>query len=67
MAIHQEQLDRAIEIARDFGVRRLILFGSAVTNPQQAHDLDLACDGVTGWNFYALGAKLEEVLQAPLT
>ena len=50
MAIQQEQLDRAVEIARTFGVRRLILFGSAATEPQRAHDLDLACDGVTGWN-----------------
>jgi predicted nucleotidyltransferase len=66
MAIQQEHLNRAIEIARSFGVRRLILFGSAATNPQQAHDLDLACDGVSGWKLYALGARLEEELQIPL-
>lgn len=29
MAIQQEQIERTIEIARAFGVSRLILFGSA--------------------------------------
>ena len=46
MTIHQEQLDRAIEIAENFGATRLILFGSAARNPEQAKDIDLACDGV---------------------
>jgi uncharacterized protein len=66
MAIAQEQINRAVDIARDFGVERLILFGSAATNPKEARDLDLACDGVSGWALYALGARLEEELQIPL-
>lgn len=66
MAIQQEQLNRAIDIARSFGADRLILFGSAATNPKQARDLDLACDGVPGWKLYALGARLEEELQVSL-
>lgn len=66
MAIQQEQIERTIEIARAFGVNRLILFGSAATDPRQARDLDLACDGVAGWQLYILGARLEEELQIPL-
>lgn len=66
MAIHQRQIDRAVALAKDFGVTRLILFGSAATNPLQARDLDLACDGVHGWKLYELGALLEEELQVPL-
>ena len=66
MAIAQEQINRAVDIAHDFGVERLILFGSAATNPKEARDLDLACDGVSGWALYALGARLEEELQIPL-
>jgi predicted nucleotidyltransferase len=66
MSIQQEQLDRAIEIAETFGATRLILFGSAATNPEQAKDIDLACDGVAGWKLFMLGARLEEELKMPL-
>lgn len=66
MTIHQEQLDRAIALAKVYGATRLILFGSAVTALEQARDLDLACDGVAGWKFYELGARLEEELRIPL-
>ena len=66
MAILSEHRERAVALAKAFGVTRLILFGSAVTEPSQARDLDLACDGVIGWKFYELGARLEEELQLPL-
>ena len=48
MAILSEHLERAVALAKAFGATRLILFGSAVTEPSQARDLDLACDGVIG-------------------
>jgi len=66
MTIQQEQLERAIALAKAYGATRLILFGSAATAPEQARDLDLACDGVSGWRFYELGARLEEELRIPL-
>ena len=66
MAIQKEQLDRAIALAKAYGVTRLILFGSAAIAPEQARDLDLACDVVTGWKFYELGARPEEELRVPL-
>ena len=66
MTVHQEQLIRAIEIAETFGATRLILFGSAAADLEQAKDIDLACDGVSGWKFFELGARLEEELKMPL-
>ncbi len=66
MAIRQEQIDRAVALAKAYGATRLILFGSAAAAPEQARDLDLACDGVAGWKFYELGARLEEELRIPL-
>ena len=60
MTIQLEQLARA------FGATRLILFGSALEDLSTARDLDLACDGISGWELYALGAQLEEELQLPL-
>jgi hypothetical protein len=58
MPIREEQIQRAIELAREYGATRLILFGSAATRPHQARDLDLACDGVSDWKLYELGARL---------
>lgn len=66
MAIQENQLQRAITLAKAYGATRLILFGSAATTPEQARDLDLACDGVAGWKLYELGARLEEELRMPL-
>lgn len=66
MSISQTHLDRAITLAKAYGATRLILFGSALVQPQQARDLDLACDGVAGRKLYELGARLEEELGIPL-
>ena len=60
MAIEQKHLDQAIALAKTYGATRLILFDSALRHPDQARDLDLACDGVAGWKLYELGARLEE-------
>jgi len=66
MDSQQEQLERAVVLAKVYGATRLILFGSALDRPEQARDLDLACDGVLGWKLYELGARLEEELQVAL-
>jgi len=66
MAIQQEQIKRAIKIAETFGATRLILFGRTATEPDQAKDIDLACDGVPGWKLFEIGARLEEELKIPL-
>ena len=62
MSIPPSLIDRCIATARQFGVRRLILFGSALDAPETARDVDLACEGVEGWDVFRLGARLEEEL-----
>lgn len=64
VAISQKQIERARDLARSCGATRLIVFGSAAENPDDARDLDLACDGVPGWKLYELGGRLEEELHA---
>ena len=66
MAVRQEHIERAIALAKAFGATRLILFGSALSRPEEARDLDLACDGIPGWRLFEFGAKLEEELNLPL-
>ena len=66
MPITERQLQEAVDIARRFGATRLLLFGSALTNPEKARDLDLAVDGVPGWDFFRMAAEIEERLGVPL-
>ena len=66
MGIGQSQLDCVVTLAKACGATRLILFGTAASSPDQARDLDLACEGVAGCKLYELGARLEEELRVPL-
>jgi predicted nucleotidyltransferase len=66
MGFNQDQLDKITSLAKSYGATRLILFGSALDNPDTARDIDLACDGVPGWKFYELAARLEEEINTPL-
>lgn len=66
MAFSQEQFDIITSLAKSYGATRLILFGSAQDTPETAKDIDLACDGVSGWKLYELAARLEEELHFPL-
>ncbi len=66
MAVSNEQIEKIISVARGYGATRLILFGSSAINPSTAHDIDIACDGVSGWKLYELAAKLEDELKTPL-
>lgn len=66
MAFNQEQFDKITSLAKSYGATRLILFGSAKESPETARDIDLACDGVSGWKLYELAARLENEVNMPL-
>ena len=62
----EQVLAKVVQVARQFGATRVLLFGSALENPAQSRDLDLACAGVPGWKLFELSAALEESLGVPL-
>lgn len=64
--MNDEQLEIVKKMVVMYGATRLILFGSMLDNPAEARDIDLACDGVSGWKLFELAARLEEELHAPL-
>ena len=66
MIIDEKRINRMVELARSFGATRLILFGSSTDMPENARDIDLACDGVPGWKLFELAAKIEEELDISL-
>ncbi|MBI1939124.1 MAG: hypothetical protein HYS25_13515 [Ignavibacteriales bacterium] len=63
MAVTQEAINRAVEITKQFGVSKLVLFGSAVDDIQNAEDLDFAVEGVKGWDIIRLAAISEDELK----
>jgi len=65
MPVTQKQIDTAIELARRFGARKVILFGSALDAPDTARDLELACD-LPGLTLFAYAGRLEETLGLPV-
>ncbi|MCF6147692.1 MAG: DNA polymerase III subunit beta [Candidatus Kuenenia sp.] len=62
MAIHKAQIERICTLAKTYGATRLILFGSAAEKPDEANDIDIACDGIPGWKLFEFAAKLEDEL-----
>ena len=62
MGIRADQIERSVLLAKEYGAKRLILFGSALDNPDEARDVDLACDGIEGWKLFEFGGRLEEEL-----
>jgi len=66
MPIPPEDLETAKRIARAYGATRLILFGSAQEDPAAARDLDLAVDGIEGWEVWRFAGDLAEQVAVPL-
>ncbi|HLG29421.1 MAG TPA: nucleotidyltransferase domain-containing protein [Candidatus Brocadiales bacterium] len=66
MGITEKQIEKSVAIAKAYGVKRLILFGSALEEPERARDIDLACDGIDGWKLFEFGGRLEEELHLPV-
>lgn len=66
MPVIDEHIEAAKAIARQYGATRMVVFGSAVNDPEHAHDLDLAIEGVEGWTIWSLAAEIEENLDIPV-
>lgn len=66
MTVNQAVIKRIIDLAKEYGATRLFLFGSALEKPEDARDIDIACDGILGWKLYEMAARLEEEFAAPL-
>jgi predicted nucleotidyltransferase len=66
MPVTDKHIEKAKEIARAYGARRLILFGRGQTDPEQARDLDLGVEGVDGWEVFEMAGRLEREIDIPL-
>lgn len=46
MKVSTEQLDKVVVALRTLGARQVLLFGSYAYDPEHAHDIDLAVEGI---------------------
>jgi predicted nucleotidyltransferase len=66
MPVTSEHIQQAVAVARSYGATCIILFGSAANSPDTARDLDLAVEGVRGWEFYQLVGHLLTAIPVPV-
>ena len=57
--VTNEQINRCIEVAKRYGAKKLVLFGSAADDTAHANDIDLLCEGVTGPLFFEMAGMME--------
>jgi predicted nucleotidyltransferase len=63
MAVTQQHIDKAIELAKEYGATKVLLFGSALNNPDEAHDLDIGISGIDSTKFFLFAGKLEDLIR----
>jgi predicted nucleotidyltransferase len=57
----KEIINKIIAKSKEYKVRKLFLFGSALEN-ENFKDLDLACSGLIGFNIFRFAGELENEL-----
>ena len=57
--IHSDPISKCVEVARRYGAKKLVLFGTAAQDPQNARDIDLLCEGVKGAAFFEMAGMME--------
>lgn len=65
MKITQEHLDFIVEYAKQYGATTVLLFGSALNNPDDAHDIDIATD-ISASRIDMFAGTLEETMMMPI-
>ncbi|MGA2296598.1 MAG: nucleotidyltransferase domain-containing protein [FCB group bacterium] len=59
MPVTQEQITKAVDIAKLYGATKVLLFGSALDDMKNANDLDIAVLGIPENKFLVFGATLD--------
>ncbi|OGU12732.1 MAG: hypothetical protein A2X61_10080 [Ignavibacteria bacterium GWB2_35_12] len=62
MPVTQQQIDKAVEIAKEYGATKVLLFGSALEDPENANDLDIGVLGIPDDKFFQFGGVLENII-----
>ncbi|NCC62210.1 MAG: hypothetical protein EOM12_15020 [Verrucomicrobiae bacterium] len=63
--IYMDRVKEAVQILVAMGASKVVLFGSAVEDPQSAHDIDLAVSGIASEKMLDADVCVGDVLQQP--
>jgi len=63
--VHMDKIKDAVQILVAMGASKVVLFGSAVEDPQAAHDIDLAVSGIPSERILDADVQIGDVLQQP--
>jgi len=50
--VFESELAKIIEISKEFGARKVLLFGSCLEDAESAHDIDIAVRGINPRDFF---------------
>ena len=65
MNVTEEKLRAAVQLLRAQGAQCVILFGSMVSTPATARDVDIAVAGIPLRNMLKVDVALQDLFQAP--
>jgi predicted nucleotidyltransferase len=66
MMLKQTEIDAIRTIAGEFGVKRVLLFGSSLEENSESSDIDLAVEGIVDAMFFKFLARLISALPKPV-
>jgi len=64
--INEDDKSKVIEVASQYGVKRVLLFGSSIAPGKDAHDIDLAVEGIDPALFFKFYGDLIFALSKPV-
>jgi predicted nucleotidyltransferase len=65
MKIAPEQMRSVVDALKEFGARRVIIFGSYLESPENAHDIDIGVEGIPPRRLGAAELAVYRLLRLP--
>ena len=60
--ILKKELDKIVDISKEFGVEKVFLFGSCLKDDEVAYDIDIAVKGIKPRDFFKYYGKVSMVV-----
>jgi len=60
--ILKKELDKIVDISKEFGVEKVFLFGSCLKDDEAAYDIDIAVKGIKPRDFFKYYGKVSMVV-----
>ena len=60
--IFENEIAKIVEISKEFGAEKVLLFGSCVEDIKTAHDIDIAVKGIKDRDFFKYYGKVSLVV-----